>query len=297
MFWNVIMLTVAVFTCSTAVVMIKACRMDAILLSAVRLLVATVVLAPLFVRDLRANRSSFTRRHLLRSIVPGLILGGHFITWIMGARLTLAANASLIVNLVPVVMPFLLYIMVREKLTGWEFIGTVISLGGVALLVGADYHLGAEHIAGDVWCFIAMLLLAWYLTLGRRNSDFPTIWLYVTPLYLFGGIICLAAWAIFGGKWIKPTVNDWALAAGLGLIPTVIGHSLCNYLMKRLRGQVVGIANLGQFIFGGLLAFLLLGEVPDWTFYIASIGVVAGSVIALCFGPASIAQAEAENIP
>ena len=66
----------------------------------------------------------------------------------------------------------------------------------------------------------------------------------------------------------------------LGLVPTVIGHSLLNNAMRKLRGQVVSIAVMGQFVIAGILAYPLLGETPDWTFYPASVAVVIGGVLA-----------------
>ena len=66
---------------------------------------------------------------------------------------------------------------------------------------------------------------------------------------------------------------------GLGLLPTVVGHGSMNYALKKLRGQVVGIANLAQVIFAGLLAFLLLDEVPLATFYPASLLIAFGVVL------------------
>jgi len=105
---NVLILLLGVFACSTAVIMIKASGEHAVLLSSYRLFIGAVALTPLFLRDLRRHRDSFRLRDLRRSVIPGLLLGAHFISWIIAARMTTATNASLIVNLVPVAMPFFL---------------------------------------------------------------------------------------------------------------------------------------------------------------------------------------------
>jgi drug/metabolite transporter (DMT)-like permease len=145
-----------------------------------------------------------------------------------------------------------------------------------------------------------MLLFAGYLVLGRRNRDFPAIWLYLVPLYFFGGIVCLAIWPISLAAGFSPASHasppPWALPSetwnammvvGLGLVPTVIGHSILNHAMRTLRGQAVGIANLGQFVFAGIMGYLLLSppETPGWNFYVAAVGVVAGAWIALRWAP------------
>jgi drug/metabolite transporter (DMT)-like permease len=298
---RILLLIFGVWACSTAVIMIKAGTMHPVLLSASRLLVATAALSPVFLRDLRRNRSRYSRRHLRRTILPGIVLGAHFVSWILGARLTLAANSSLIVNMVPVVMPFLLHFMMREQLNRGEWLGTAVALMGVLVLAGLDYHISAEYFLGDVLCFGSMLLFALYLALGRRNRDFPTLWLYLVPLYFVGGLVCLLTAAGLGALWEIPAGRDFLqavrlgevhplaihgawdvlLAVGLGIIPTIIGHSTLNWAMKHIRGQAVSIANLGQFIFAGVMAYFLLGEAPAWNFYVACALVVAGAGIAL----------------
>ncbi|MCU0787405.1 MAG: DMT family transporter [Verrucomicrobia bacterium] len=40
-----------------------------------------------------------------------MLLAVHFISWIAGARMTPGANASLLVNMTPAVMPFVLYLL------------------------------------------------------------------------------------------------------------------------------------------------------------------------------------------
>ena len=281
MFWRYVLLIFGVFACSTAVIMIKVCTVQPVLLSAYRLGLAAAMLSPLLMRDLRRYRGQFNLSHLRRTLLPGLVLGAHILSWIIGARKTPAANSSLIVNMVPIIMPFLLYALIRERVTRAEWIATGLSLAGVAVLVGADLNLSAKYVTGDVICFGSMILFASYLALGRRNRDFPSIWLYVVPVYFVGGLLCFAASLFFVSPLAIYTWQDLLLTLSLVIVPTVIGHSILNYSMKHIRGQAVSIANLAQFIFAGVMGFFLLNEVPQWTFYIACVLVVVGAVLAL----------------
>ena len=52
----------------------------------------------------------------------------------------------------------------------------------------------------------------------------------------------------------------------LAIIPTIIGHTALNYSMKVLRGQVVGILNLTQFIWASLFGYIFFAEIPGMTF-------------------------------
>jgi len=290
MFWRVLLLVFGVWACSTAAIWIKSIDGDRVhwsLMGAYRLLVAAAILSPLFFRDLRRYRPRYTARHFARSLVPAVLMAVHFLTWIPGVQLTRAANASLTVNLTPAVMPFLLYAMMRERLNAGEWVGTAMAVAGVAVLAGADYHFSPQYFRGDLICFASMALFASYLALGRRNRDFPSLWLYLVPLYFVAGLICFAVSLAFTHPLTVGTVTDVACIVGLAVMPTVIGHTILNQSMKHIGGQTVSLANLSQFIFAAVMAYFLLTppEVPDRPFYVAAGLVVAGAAIAVRYTP------------
>ena len=139
--------------------------------------------------------------------MPGILLGLHFIAWIYGARMTLAGNSTVIVNMSPVVMPFLAFFLLgpaRAEGRSWE---PLIATAGVAILAAADYRGDARHFAGDLYCFAAMLLFTVYLALARKNNAAGRLWTYLVPLYSIGGIFCLSV----------------ALAAGISPSPGYAG--------------------------------------------------------------------------
>ena len=278
-----LMLIFAVFACSTAVIMIKACTEHPLLVASYRLLIAVIVLLPFFIRDLKKHRKTYSWTQIRKTILPGLALALHFITWIIGARMTLAANSSLIVNMMPVAMPFFLFLFIKEIINKKEIIGTILAIMGVIILSYSDFHVNFRTVQGDILCFVAMVFLTLYLALGRKYRTTSSLWLYLVPLYFFAGISCFII-SLFFINPIKPyTLNNVLFFLGLGIIPTVFGHSIINYCMRHMRGQIVSITNLGQFIFAGTMAYFLLGEEPTFIFYIACLFVVSGAVIVILF--------------
>jgi drug/metabolite transporter (DMT)-like permease len=281
LFIKILYLALGIFACSTSVIMIKESTTHPALLASCRLLIAAVVLSPFYFRDLRQHRDIYTVNHLKATLFPALFLGLHFITWNMGARKTSAVNATLIVTMVPIIMPFFLFFLFREILTIYEVLGTILSLIGTLLLTAADFRLSIEHFQGDLLSFLSLILLTWYLALARKNRDIPTIYLYITPLYFIAGILCFVV-ALFYLNPIQPyPLKEILLILGLGIIPTVFGHSLINYSMRHLRGQIVSLATPSQFIFAGVLAYFFFREIPALAFYISSFLIVAGIFVAL----------------
>jgi len=253
------------------------------LLTGLRLLGAAIVLSPLCVRDFRRHRDKLGWGDLRITLIAGAAMGLHFASWIMGARQANPTNASLIVNMVPAVMPLFLLTMVRERVTRAELKGTLLALAGVCVLGAWDFHLSDGGFTGDLICFGSMLIFCFYLTLGRKNRHFPTIWLYVVPLYFFGGCLFLGAGIFIElGAWgmtVEFGVREILLIVALTIIPTVIGHSILNYSVKHMRGQLVGIINLFQFVFVGVMALCVGEQTPAWTIAPAAALVLGGAII------------------
>ncbi len=283
-------LLLGIFACSTSVILIKESTLDPMLLSSARLLLAAACLSPWFARAY-ARHPDFGTQGLKRALLPGVVLALHFMSWVVGARATLAVNASLIVNMIPLAMPFWLFLFADERVTRTELAGTGLGLSGLAVLAGADF--GAGNATGDLVCFGSMLLAALYMALGRRNRDVPSLFLYVVPLYAVAGLVCLVAGLPRVATLADITAREAALVLGLTLVPTIIGHSLINRAMKHFRGVVVTCANLGQFVLAGFNAWVVFGEVPDAAFWPAAGLVVAGAAVALRGTRAVPAEAEA----
>lgn len=289
---NVLLLFVAILCCASAIIWMKLSTIDYALLAALRCLLAAAILAPLAIRDFR-RRVAAPLPLLRRACLPGALLGLHFVLWIYGARQTLAANASLIANMVPLVMPLFLYVALREIPTRREALGTLIALSGVGLLATASAVPGTTYMRGNFFCFLSMICLTGYLALGRANRDFPTIWTYVVPVYAIAGLTALVAVMPRLGQ-LAPVASlprEMLWLAALTLLPTVIGHSLINLSMQRLRGQTVAVANLSQFIFSALFAYLAPGlrEVPQPAFY--------GAAALICTGVGITLRAKRQTSP
>jgi drug/metabolite transporter (DMT)-like permease len=274
---RLLVLLFGVYCCSTAVIFIKLSETHPVVVAAGRLLLAAALLTPVWLRSLRAHNQSWRSVQLGRTIVPGVLLGVHFITWILGARMTAAANASLIVNMVPPVMPFL----VRDGLRRNEIIGTAIGITGIMFLGTADFHLGWSTFLGDLICFVSMLFFASYLAMSRRSRDAADIWIFIVPVYAVAGLFCLAVSPFFVNPIQAYPPRELLMIAGLAVVPTILGHSSLLYCMKHLRSQVVAIGTLGQFMFAGIMAFFMLSEVPGRPFYLASALLLTGAIIAI----------------
>jgi drug/metabolite transporter (DMT)-like permease len=271
-----------VWTCSTAIIFIRQSTLHPILIVAMRLLIGATILFPFYLRDHLRSGERFTFAKMRSSVLPGIMLALHFITWVIGARMAQPAQASLIVNLVPLVMPFLLYFVTKERLHRAEWIATGMALVGLGILGYGDFHLDRETFLGDAICFGSMLLFSVYLILSRKNREKGGIFEYVVPLYYVAGICCLVPALLIPGALDGIDVpREWVIAFLLALLPTAFGHTILNFSMRKLRGQTVSIFNSGQFIFAGTMAYFVEKIKPGFGFYPAAVLLLAGAIMSM----------------
>jgi len=282
---SLLLLLLGVFACSTAAIMIKAGTLHPAVLCAGRLLIAAILLTPLFLRERRKHHAALPAGWIKCTTLPALMLSVHFISWTYGARMTLTGQATLIVNLAPIALPFFLHWMLAERINRREIMGTVLALAGLFVLSAKDAFAGGGDLAGNLVCFGSMLAFTWYLVLGRRNRDVPSLWLYVVPVYWQAALFCAVAAIPWMHTVLAASGREWLLVAGLAVIPTIIGHSMLNRSMRELPGQLVSLCNIGQFVFASVMAWFLFHEVPGMLFYVAAGLVVSGIVLAVVSHP------------
>ena len=278
---EVLLLFFGQFAASTAVLMIKASAIDPVLLASYRMLGGALLLLPLYLRARRRVRESGSgpkqRHSSLDWLLPGIFLALHFITWNMGARMTIAANASLIVNMVPLAMPVFVLFMYGTRLSSREVLGTVLALSGIVVLSVGDLEVSRSNLPGDMVSLFSMVMLTVYMGLARRRRP-GSIWLYVVPLYAVGGLAALVGSLFITPPWVQEYAAIELLWVFLiSAFPTLVGHSVVNRAMGILPTQLVSLSMLSQFVFAGLLAYPIYGEVPHLMFIPASMLIFTGA--------------------
>ncbi|MEO6875603.1 MAG: EamA family transporter, partial [Opitutaceae bacterium] len=102
---------------------------------------------------------------------------------------------------------------------------------------------------------------------------------------LQAGLICLVVSLPWIGTFEIGSSREWMLMLGLACLPTILGHSMINYGVRHLRGQVVSLCNVTQFVFATVLAYFIFHEHPTPVFYAAAAIVVAGIALVVFSAP------------
>ncbi|MGI9255323.1 MAG: DMT family transporter [Salinispira sp.] len=275
---------------TSSIFMIRASELAPGYLAAYRLFLAVLILTPLWFRDMKSlSAHGHTNKHgsrhggpafLVRHCAPaGMFLGIHFVLWNNAAPLTLAANATLLVNMVALFMPVVMFVITREGPHKSEVLATALAFAGMILLTFGDISLGGKYLRGNIYAFISMLFVTVYLALSRKNKSLP-FWYYIGGVYFFGAVTSFLISFLSGAAlWTDRGLVEILPVLGLTLIPTLLGHSLMNWSMRHISSQLVSVSLLTQTLWSGILAWLIYGELPQPLFYPSAGLIILGMVI------------------
>lgn len=205
------------------------------------------------------------RRHigwLLLSSFTGVLLF-HTLVY-RGLHTTTAISASLILATSPVVIPIVVYLVSRERLTPREGVGIVATMVGVVVVLtrGDVRALAHLHFAtGDLLILGAVVAWAVYSVALRRRPDVPPL-VIVTAVAAVGTVMIAPfyvweAVTVGGFIWNLPHIATFLY---VGIFASVVAYIAWN------QGVVaVGPTKAGPYLnlmplFSGVLAVVFLGE-------------------------------------
>ena len=105
-----------------------------------RLLISTILLTPLFLRQ-QKQLAPIEKKYLLFPIIAGIFTAFDFAFWNSSLKYTTAANATLLGNTAPLWVALIALFIFREKLRSIFWPGLAIELTGAVLVNAGDSHL------------------------------------------------------------------------------------------------------------------------------------------------------------
>ena len=129
---------------------------------------AAVVLAPLFLRNVRRGVVVRGRRVWLLAAAAGLFFMLDVAVWNTSLFLTNVANATLLANISPIVVGLGALLVFHERLRISYWLGLAIALCGMSVIIGHDLFSGSGLGAGDLLAMMAGFFYALYMLVIQR---------------------------------------------------------------------------------------------------------------------------------
>lgn len=273
---NLLLLFVAIVAVSWAAIFIKLTGAPPLATAFYRMSFATLFILPLALRKSLPEIIKIKGKILIVSLFSGIFLGLHFATWITSLDYTSISNSVVLVTTQPIFVAILSHLLLKEKINLTILSAILLALLGSFIISGGDFRVGKANFFGDVLALIGAIMAAAYLMCGRVVRQKLSLFSYIFMVYFISalvlGILCII-WRTPLYPY-PPKTFLWFIL--LGLIPTVIGHTLYNWALKYLKAYLVGITILGEPVGATILAYLIFKQIPPTLTYLGAVAIFTG---------------------
>jgi drug/metabolite transporter (DMT)-like permease len=202
------------------------------------------------------------RTAVLLSFASGAFLAMHFALWITSLSYTSVASSTVLVTTHPVIVAFVGFLLLGERLSLRGLAFMVAALAGSVVLVSGGLGTDGSAAFGNLLAFLGAVTVSGYMLLGRVVRRTLSVNTYTIIVYAVAAALLFIA-SIAGGTRLGPyPLHELALFFALALFCTLLGHSLFNWALKYLKPTVISTSILGEPVIASLLAVFLFGEVP-----------------------------------
>jgi drug/metabolite transporter (DMT)-like permease len=232
--------------------------------------------------DFKRLKQLVTKENWYWLVAIGITLSLHFCTWFQSLFMTTVAASVVLVDSSPIFTAILSTLFLGEALRRRSWAGIFIALIGAVFLAWGDFG-GSGFIAlsGDLLALSGAVFLALYFIGGRRHAKGMPITVYTTIIYFIAAITTIPICMIFDLNIIVFEPIEVVIFLALAIFPTVLGHSVNNYLLTKVPAYVVSSAVLGEPIGAALLAALIFSQIPGLTTIIGFFVILFGIAMVL----------------
>ncbi|MCP4603100.1 MAG: DMT family transporter [Proteobacteria bacterium] len=224
-----------------------------------RLLLATVLLAPL-ARHKLTSLMHLTKGEIGLLVTAGLALAFHFFAWIAAVQLTNVANAAMFFSINPVITATAGYLIFGERFNKRLLLSIALGMAGVAVIAGGDFTFNRGHLLGDGAAVLCSVLFTVYFLLGKRlRQKLPTS-AYVTSVYGIAAVFGVFTMLILDLPFVDYTPRTWLCFSLMALVPTMIGHTSLNNALRYIEAGRISTATLSEPVLAGFVAYFAWDE-------------------------------------
>lgn len=255
------LLAVAVVAISTSAPLIAACAAPALAIAFWRTALGSAATSIRVGARHSGELRAMTSQQWRQIGWAGLLLAGHFATWVPSLRFTTVASSTALVATQPVWAALLAARRgVRIERLAW--VGIAVALLGVLVLTGVDFAVTPRALVGDGLALAGAILAAVYVTVGERVRATTSTATYTAVCYAVAALGLLLPIVILRVPLTGFSARDWSLILAVTIGAQLLGHTVVNRVLATTSATVVSLAILFEMPGSTLIAAAWLGQVP-----------------------------------
>lgn len=213
-----------------------------------------------FIRFKKISLRIDSKRDLVTFILGALFMGIHWITYFYALKFSNVALGMLSLFTYPVITALLEPLFFKVKLNSIHILLGVVVLIGIYILA-PDFDLKSAQVKGVLLGVISALFYALRLLLLKKYTD-----KYHGSMLMFYqiSILSVVLLPVLFTMDTSGIQTQFTAVLLLALLTTTIGHTLFLQSLKYFSVSTASIISSIQPIFGIIIAYIFLNEIPTW---------------------------------
>lgn len=221
-----------------------------------------------FIKLRKLKFSLYSKKDISTIIISALLTGAHWITYFYALKLSNVALGMLSLFAFPVITALLEPLFIKVKFDPIHLV-----LGGMVLLgiyiLAPEFNLENSHVKGVLFGLLSAVCYAVRILISKQLvSYYNGTMLMFYQLFILT-IVLLPVLLFMDTSGIK---TQFPYVIVLALLTTAIGHTMLVHSLKYFAASTTSIISSAQPVFGIIIAYFFLNEIPTWnTFFGGSI--------------------------
>jgi drug/metabolite transporter (DMT)-like permease len=209
----------------------------------------------------------------------GLLLAAHFALFLGGLLATSLPAAAALVSLEPLAVVVAAWIAFGVRPGRREQLGIAIATVG-AVVVSRGVGQGEHRLLGDVLVLGAVVVFGAYVAFARALREAMPALPYAASVYGVATLALLPFAVLVDARRPDPPASAWLGVVALGLVPTLVGHTLLQRGARRLPPSLVALVSPGETV-GAILIGAAMSRAPTPVEWAGAALVVLGTCVAV----------------
>jgi drug/metabolite transporter (DMT)-like permease len=213
-----------------------------------------------FIKFRKLNFELYTKKDISTIIISALLTGAHWITYFYALKLSNVALGMLSLFAYPVITALLEPFFIKVKFDPIHIVFGVMVLLGIYILA-PEFNLESNHLKGVLFGLLSAVCYALRILISKQlvSSYNGTILMYYQLFILT--IILLPVLFFMDTSGIE---TQFPYVIVLALVTTAIGHTMLVHSLKYFAASTASIISSAQPVFGIIIAYFFLNEIPTW---------------------------------
>lgn len=271
---NILQLNFAVLLISTSGVLGRYIILHPVVTIFYRCLIAVLVFY-VYCRWKKIDLNIENKRDLLKLIIGGILMGGHWITYFFALQYSSVAIALLSLFTYPVITAFLEPVLFKTKFNKLHIALGLLVLAGIYFL-SPEFDLENDYFIAVIYGIASAVFYSLRNLLMKREVE-----RYNGSALMFYQILVIAI-LLFPSVFFSEfnlVIDQWKPLLILAVLTTCIGHTLFLKSFKNFSITAASIMSSIQPVYGIVLGIFFLSEMPSIKTVIGGILIISAVVI------------------